>query len=363
MFLNIGKQFVWLAGLALCPMLGWGQEFLVHPQSMTVCVGEKATFTSLTLGGVGVGWFINGVEVASFSLSENVTVEIDSSLVDDGKRLSTLVFAPLTPVSYSGTNVSLTLFLLGGSPKHSELAYLFYKPNQQFKVTGLISEVNEGTAQFYWNKLESKFNLTTQYLFGVYDHDGNLLANQTTDSTQITYDLLPRADDACQYLEFRVTAEQCPDPESQFIQTEGATFVYREPDIDLSPAIAAIVRFLSNQAVRASWALDSDDAFQIVLTDLESGEQSIYNSTSPLSYRPPLCGKPVNLKVSMSPVECPDQLGFTQSEIIRFTIPCPTTATEPETEVSGEYSGTQALYPSLPVLAATAATLIRYYLP
>ena len=348
MFLNIGKR-LWLAALALWPVVGWGQPRIIqHPQNATVCVGEVATFTSETNSGFA-GWYINGTVLEDFSPG-GVDIEVMHSQDSTTIQTVTVTYNQI----FNGLSVQLSLAVVGASPIDSPTVYLFYKSSQQFPVSGLNVVAINTTAYINWNAHSS--NLTTEYLLGVYDRNNNPITNQTTNITYASFELPPRVDGTCQLLKLRVTANQCPKSNnSGFIQNEATTFTYREPDIDLVPAVAAIARFISNQGALASWTLDSGSAFQIVLTDLESGGQSIFNSTSPISYAPPLCDQPVDLNIAISPILCPDDPDFTHSDSISFTIPCPTTATEatePETDVSGEHSGTQALYPSVLIIAA-----------
>ena len=69
MFLNIGKR-LWLAGLALVPVVGVGQGVLVDPESVTVCLGEEALFTSSVVAGLS-GWYINGIAISTFLSPED----------------------------------------------------------------------------------------------------------------------------------------------------------------------------------------------------------------------------------------------------------------------------------------------------
>ena len=339
--LNSKKLIGWLAGLALAPVVGWGQEILQHPQDATVCVGESAKFTSETAGGIS-SWLINGTLIGDLSLP-NVT-----SIFTGIHSMLTVGYLTVGYNEiYNGLKVQSTVGIFGGSSESSTAAYLSYKPNQQFKVTGLIGAVNNRTAQIYWNAHNSNF--TIQYLVSVYDHNNHLIAYQTTNATQISYDL---PDSACHRLTFKVTANQCPDSESPFIQTEGATIDYRQPDIDISPVTA---EFDNNQTVWVSWTpAAGSGAYWVSFAGL-----GFDAGNPPFSYSPTRCGE-YDLIFSVSPAECPDHPSFTHNASIGFTIPCPTTATEPETEVSGEPSGTQTIAPSsLPVLAAV--TLIKIF--
>ena len=336
MFLSISKkQFGWLAGLALYPVVGVGQQprFIIHPQSMTVCTGESAMFTvSAEADFVGqIDWFINGVETYFLPDEEQAQIGLSYSLMGKESNLT---------IGYNQTFNGITIKggLPGGVFSHN--AYLSYKTNQQSLVAGLNPAISGTTALFKWDAHNSNF--TTQYLFGVYDSDNNLITNQTTDTTYVSYDLPSKVNSTCQYLAFRVTVDQCPDSDSGFIQTEGTTFIYTKPDV------SHVIAQFANETVLVSWSSDSSSAFQIVVTDLESGEQTIYNGTSPFSYIPALCGQPTNLNISVSPAECADNPAFTHSDSISLTVNCPTTVTD-------QPSGTQASYPS--VLLAVAAII------
>ena len=152
-------------------------------------------------------------------------------------------------------------------------------------------------------------------------NDNNQIANQTTDTTYVSFDLPPRANDECQWLEFRVTAVEVQHPECPDIeQTHYSTYLYTKPDV---PPVTAE---FNNKTVLVSWPSDGDNAFLVVVTDLESGNQTTYNGTSPFSYTPSLCGR-FNLNVSVSPAQCANDPAFTHSDSISFTINCPTTAT------------------------------------
>ena len=321
MFMKVGKRFGWLAWLALAPVVGWGQVIIEHPQNQTVCTGENAEFTSELDGGLS-DWLLNGIirQISPFEAQ----VGVGEVSTPSGSTIERLIV--FYNKALNGLKVQSFVQNSGNSAHevNSTTAYLFYKPNQQFPATDLIGAVNNGTAQIYWNELKSEFNLTTQYLIGVYDNNDNLVANQTTDATHASFELPPRANNTCQFLEFRVTAEQCPDPESPFVQKDKTTFFYREPDIDISPVTA---EFDDNQTVLVSWTPDGGNAFQIVVTDLGSGNQTAYNSTQPFSYMAAGCDQPISLNVSVSPAECANDPAFTHSATVSFTIPCPTIAT------------------------------------
>ena len=355
MFMKVGKKwFGWLAALALWPVVGWGQVIVVPPRNTTVCVGESTAFVSKAHGGVP-GWYINEAVSVNF---ENQTKIREDRYTKDGITISTL------SIDYSENFNGLIIrsFVLPfdelSLQANSTAAYLFYKINQQFPVTGLTPSIDNSTAQFSWDAHNTNLNLTTQYLFGVYDRNNHLIANQTTDATQISYDLPPRANDTCQYLEFKVTADQCPDPDSVFIQTGGTSFTYTNPDI--SPVTA---EFDNNKTVLISWTPDGGSLFWVVVTNLANDNETEIKlrGIPPYGYIPPRCGQ-YNLKVAVSPAECAEP-GFTQSTSISFTIPCPTTeATEEttETEITGQPSGTQASYPSLLLAVAAIVPLLGW---
>ena len=354
-----GRLSGWLAGLALYPVVGWGQEVLIHPQNVTVCWGEEAVFNSTTRAGFG-GWYINGIEIDIFLTPEEAgfvrpTKNIDGS--GSSRRTDlTLRFLSSTPIYFSGVNITSAVFAHEGSAV-SEVAYLFYKTNQQFPVTSLSSTVTGTTAQFNWDGQGNHIH----YIFGIYDGNNNQIANQTTVTTHASFDLPPRVNGTCQSLEFRVTGvevqyPECPDIE----QTRYSVYLYIKPDI--SP-VTAQLDSNNNGTVLVSWVSDGDSTnYWVSITDLDRGNQTqvAYRGDPPFSYTPALCGQ-YNLNVSVSPAECAEEPEFTHSDTIHFTIPCPTTATEPtETEIPDQPSGTQASFPSLLLAVAAIIPLLRW---
>ena len=356
MFLNVGnKWFCWLAALALWPAVVWG-EIIKPLRNQTVCTGKRAFFISEVEGIFTVtGWRINGVLWNHLSPEEKELIPEEVVV----ENVPGMTWVETLTINYHKAFNGLKVELVAINDEvvvnrtDTTTAYLFYQPNHQSPATGLTYIISNTTAQIYWNELVSNF--TIQYLFGVYDSDNALIANQTTSTTQISYNLPPRADDTCQYLTFRVTAEQCPDPDRGFNQTESAALAYTSPNV--SPVTA---KFDNSQKVLINWTPDGDSAFQIVITDLASGEQSTYNGIPPFSYTPPACGQH-SLNVSVSPAQCAGESGFTHTASIGFTIPCPTTpTTETETEITGESSGTQANYPSLLLTVAAVIPLLKW---
>ena len=345
--LNGKKLIGWLAALA--PVVGWGQPIIIeHPQDRTVCIGEVATFTSVTDGG-SWSWVINGTVIQNLPAEKHVELDISFS-VTNGATTQVLKFTKYDEF-FDGAEVKSAVGIFGGSSVFSNPAYLSYKINQQSLVTGLSPTVTSTTAQFNWDKQGNH----THYIFGVYDGNNNQIANQTINTNHASFDL---PDNACR-LEFRVTAvdvqyPECPDIE----QTRYSAYLYK---LDISPVTT---EFDNNQTVLVSWAADGDGAFWIDVTDLESGEQFTYNGTSPFSYTPTLCGQLTNLNVSVSPAQCANDPAFTHSATVNFTIPCPTTATEATeatvTETPDQPSGTQANYPSLLLAVAAIIPLLKW---
>ena len=351
-FLNVGsKIFGWLA---LYSVVGFGQIRIVEdPQDVTVCVGEDAKFMTETNGGGGITtWFINGDLYDDLSLEKRNLLPLSGIMITiEGTTLQTLTVR--YNATFNGLGVQSGVVLTNGSSVRSNIAYLFYETNHQPRVTGLNATENDTTAEVYWNEPDS--GLTTRYLFGVYDGNNNLVANYTSNTIHISYDLPPRVNDTCQYLEFRVTADQCPGPDSEFIQTEATTFIYRKPDIE--PVTAQF----DNKTVQVYWPSDGNSTFWIVVTDLDSGTQSLitHNGTPPFSYTPAFCGQ-FNLNFEVSPAQCAEESAFTHSDSISFTIDCPTTVTETETVVTDHSSGTQASYPSLLLTIAAIIPLLKW---
>ena len=356
MFLNVGsKPFGWLAVLALYPVIGLGQMIFVHPKDQTVCAGESAEFTSEMDDGF-TGWYVNDTRLQDLSskLSDFIPRPKDENTVN-GTTIETLVIN--YHEAFNGLKVQSTVVDLapGGlfSTKNSTAAYLFYETNQQSPATGLTHTINDMVAQFEWD--EPGANQTTRFFFGVYDGNNNQITSQTTNATQISYSLPPRADDTCQYLEFRVTGIEVQYPECPDIEpSRYSAYLHIKPDI------APVTTEFDNKTVLVNWTPDSGSLFRIVVTDLESGKQSTYNGTSPFSYTPTTCGQ-FNLNVSVSPDQCADNPVFIHSDTIRFTINCPTTATETtEIEDTDQPSGTQASYPSLLLAIAAIIPLLKW---
>ena len=331
--LNGKKRFGWLAGLALAPVVGWGQQtrFITQPQNIAVCVGENAEFIAQAVVHTLIGninWYINGLLYNSLPGYERDQIGV--TVINVGVQQSILTF------NYNETfhGIFVQARLPIDPVVSSRLAYLFYEPNHQSPVTGLTPIITNTTAQFYWNELASNF--TTQYLLGVYDSDNNLIANRTTNTTQISYDL-PRANGDCQYLTFKFTTDECPDPDGGFSQIEATTLVYAKPDV--SPVT---VQF-DDKTVLVNWTPDGSNVFRIVVTDLESGEQSqTTHGTPPYAYTEKVCGK---LNIAVSPAQCVDDPAFTHSTNI--SINCPT-------------SSTQANYPSLLLTVAAVIPLLKW---
>ena len=226
MCMKVGKKwFGWLAGLALWPVVAWGQTaFVTHPQSVTVCAGEKAVFivhfaTNDLLG--HLAWFVGGSNAGFLPSQQKDLIEFSGDSSGTNRQ-------GMATFSYSQVfnGITVQAVWISGDPNiqvRSHLAYLFYKTNQQFLVTGLIGAVNNTTAWFTWDTHDSNF--TTQYLVGVYDGNNNLIANQTINTTYASFDLSSMADGTCQQFQLRVTADQCPDPNSDgFVQIEATTF-------------------------------------------------------------------------------------------------------------------------------------------
>ena len=351
MFMKFCKK--WLGCLAaLCPVVTWGQEFLVHPQNVTVCVEESAMFES-KVATSQIEWKFNNVSYAD--LPSDITDDLmTENLVNTKENILVSKLIVKYDNNYNNSFVQLIASrLLVPTDSRSDIAHLLYKTNQQFSVTGLTLTITGTTAQFDWNKRDS--NLTTEYFIGVYDSN-HLIANQTTNTTYASFDLPPRASGTCQYLEFRFTANQCPDADSNgFVQNlyEATTFTYTNPDI--SPVTT---QFDNNQTVLVSWSPDEVNAFRIIITDLDSGNdiQVTTEDDPPFNYTLKTCGQ-YNLKASVSPKQCADEPGFTHSDTISFTIPCPATETEPADQTSGALTN----YPSLLLTVAAVIPLLKYF--
>ena len=349
MFMKVrSKLFSWLAPLALCPVVGWGQpRIITHPQNKTVCVGESAEFTSETKGGTIV-WNFNGMLPLVFFSEHASALDMGSAITSNGTTVGTITIT--YNQAFNGLKVQSTVEDFDSpfdSPiVNSTTAYLFYKTNQQHPATGLNATANGTAIQADWEASEVR----TQYLVSV--------SNVTETPAVVSsphYVYFPESQD-CRWYELMVTAHECvntTDPDIS--QTIAAPIRVAYPNI--SPVTVQ----LNNKTVLVSWPSDGGSAFWIVVTDLESGNQTTYNGTSPFSYIPVVCGLPIKLNVSVSPAQCADDPAFTHSDSISFTIDCPTTASEAtEAEVTGQPSGTQAIYPSLLLAVAAIVPLLKW---
>ena len=353
---NICKKLSgWLAALVLAPVVGWGQSIpLLFPENITVCEGSSAAFNASTVGERAIEWRINDQTLDNLSpeIAKYIMIEEVESSFSVG-----FVRQELLTVTYNETLDGLQLSTaIPGTNQTTPTAYLTYENKQQHSITNLTTVIDKTNVQFHWNKLDSNF----QYFVSVCDSHNNLIASQTTNTTHFSFDLQPRANNSnCQYLQFRIIACKCLESDCGFIQTNATIFVYREPDIDISPVTA---EFDNNQTVLVSWTPDGGNAFRIVITDLDSGNniQVTTEDDPPFSYIPENCGKLTNLNVSVSPDQCADDQAFTHSDTISFTINCSITETETETEPTTQPSGALANYPSLLLTVATVIPLLKW---
>ena len=344
MILKSGKWFGWLVGLALWPVLGWGQEILVDPQNATVCLGEEAIFTSSARGGFA-GWHINDIGIDDFfspderkffKLSKNINDTLSPAKTD-----LTLTFKSSTPIRFSGMNITSGTITHDGSAV-SEHAYLFYKTNQQSPATDLTATANDTAIQVDWDASE----VTAQYLVSI----RNITETPVVvDSPHYVY--LPESQD-CRWYEFMVTVHEC------FNSTDLDTRQNTAASVRVAyPNISPVSLEVSGDKVLVDW-LSGDNSALAVVASLRNGSKTLmtHTGTLPFSYVATGCGQ-YNLNVTVSPAQCEGEPDFTQSASIGFTILCPTRPTEPETEVTGESSGTLAMYPSLLAVVAVIPLL------
>ena len=293
-----GRLSGWLAVLALWPVVGFGQIIIEPPQNVTVCFGEEAIFESETDGGHS-GWKINGI-LAEDSPPDKGFIEQSPRVTSDATILLTLKFKPTTPFSRNGVKIeSIVINPVNGSSEiSSEAVYLFYKTNQQLPATGLNATTNNTAIQVSWDASEVR----VQYLVSVTD---------ITETPVVTrsphYVYFPESQN-CQWYEFMVTTHECFNAtNSDTSQTTAASVRVAYPNI--SPVTAEF----DNQTVLVSWPFDGGNTFRIVVTDLESGNQTAYNGTSPFSYMPARCGQ-FTLNFEVSPAQCAGEPGFTHSD-------------------------------------------------
>ena len=341
------KRFGWLVGLALWPVVGWGQKIIRDPENATVCVGGVARFTSESAGGL-MGWLIDNVIIANLPDEKGNLLEIDHITTPNGTTIQTLKFTKYDELFDDAEVVS---FLLPDNTE-SNPAYLFYETNHQSPATGLIATANDTAIQVNWNASKVR----TQYLVSI--------TNVTETPAVVSsphYTYLPESQD-CQWYEFLVTTHECFNSTNlDTSQNTAASVRVAYPNI--SPVTA---QFDNNDSktVLLNWVSAGNSTnYWVSITDLDRGNQTqvAYRGDPPFSYTPALCGQ-FNLNVSVSPAECADEPGFTHSDTIRFSIPCPATATGATvTEIPNQPSGTQASYPSLLLTIAAVIPLLRWW--
>ena len=344
MFLNIGKR-LWLAVLTL-PLQGFGQEIIRDPQNATVCAGEEAFFESETDDG-NAGWIINGIN-AEESLPDRGFIELLSRITSDFTTILTLKFKPTTPFSRNGIKIESVVINLDNLYETSESAYLFYETNQKNPATGLTDTVNDTAIQIDWNASKVR----THYLVSITN------ITETPDVVSFPqYVYFPESQD-CQWYEFMVTTHECFNTTNlDTNQTVAASIRVAYPNI--SPVSLEV----SGDKVLVDW-LSGDNSALAVVASLRNGSKTLmtHTGTLPFTYTATGCGQ-YNMNVAVSPAQCEGEPDFTQSASIGFTILCPTTPTEPETEVTGESSGTLAMYPSLLAVAAIVSVSKWLYWP
>ena len=218
------------------------------------------------------------------------------------------------------------------------------KPDTTHPVTGLIATANDTFIQLDWESSE-----VTRYLVSV----SNITETPAIVSSPY-YTYFPESQD-CQWYEFVVKPHECfnaTDPDTSRSKAASVRVAY--------PNISPVSLQLSGEEVLVDWLSGNSDL--AVIASLRNGSKTLmtHTGTLPFSYVATGCAW-YNLNVTVSPAQCEGEPDFTQSASIGFTILCPTTPTEPETEVTGESSGTLAMYPSLLAVVAFIPVLKWLY--
>ena len=157
-----GKRLGRLWVLTLCPVVGVGQEILVDPEDVTVCVGEVAEFTSVVRGPIS-SWRIDNTLLGDIGNDVDQFIEQGATGLEDGSTYSFLRFLPIAYTRFNNSEVQSTVGSFNGSSETSNHAYLFYKTNHQSPVTGLNVTANDTVIQLNWDASEVR----TRYLVSI----------------------------------------------------------------------------------------------------------------------------------------------------------------------------------------------------
>ena len=317
-----GRMLFW--GLALVPLLGWGQVIIEEPQDATVCVGKNATFMSVTDQGFS-GWRINGTRYGD--LPDEISNQIHESKVITPEDFDRLTLTVEYNKTFDGLMVQ-SVVVETDSYTESGLVYVIYKSNQQFPAINPGATVNRTGIHVNWQASETL--VPKAYYLSIRDVSAaepvSVTCNDCQNITGTDYHFYPvidEASDRCHTFEIRVTEVQLLHPECLPIeQTEYASVVARIPDI--SPVTIGY----ADRAVRVNWRHNGKGPYRIEVTDLSDNSLvtlTTHNDAPPYYFLPESCDRDYHLNFAITPAECTDK-AFTHQASHRFYSDCLTIA-------------------------------------
>lgn len=327
-------------------------EVLVHPKNQTVCQGEEAIFRATVRAHIS-SFLLNDRLDELTPVSEwDLNLQIQELGNDITKYLWDLfihVIKPLHEVDVAEAKVQVVVLAFDGGRlggrlvgNYSEPAYLTYKINQQYPVTGLTVRANQSAITLDWQPRES--NQTTRYLLSVSEVTDNAASNSSDNGQPLwsqeetRYEFIPEPGKACGIYRFKVSAQ-----EIRFKECNATEQFHFSPVMVSIPRNITSLQAEHNQSVvKVHWLTDDSDnndsaAYRINLTDLITGQplgQWHCRGCSSFNYAPEDCGD-YHLNISVAPDRC-HHPAFIRATPVRFHIDCPDNTTESTEAVSVE---------------------------
>ena len=256
----------WLLLLAPVPVPGWepGEPIIIrHPQSVTVCAGDVAVFSSETDFGHS-SWKFNDELLQRLPPEQEILVGVDLATTPAGSTVETITVK--YNEFFNGIKIQAVVGEFRGSSEISPPAYLNYYP--QYPVANLTATASPTSVRLDWQPLRP--GLATHYRVNVYSGavDNALVDSQTINTTHYTFSLFPGANDSCHDYRFRVSDDSFPDPYGNTSQLCFSAVTFREP-----ATVPVTLRF-SGQEVQVSWIPAGDISYQVNIIHLNTGNQT-----------------------------------------------------------------------------------------